>query len=141
MPPGLRVRPLSRPQTKDPLLTSQPAMRRHPKLLSQHMPLLLAGLAAITSLSTPAAELRLRLLETTDLPMNLVNYDYYQDKPTDSFGLAKTATLIKAARAEVKNSLLFDNGDLIQGSPLGDWVARVKPLAPGQVHPAYKVLN
>ena len=116
-------------------------MRRHPKLLSQHMPLLLAGLAAITSLSTPAAELRLRLLETTDLPMNLVNYDYYQDKPTDSFGLAKTTTLIKAARAEVKNSLLFDNGDLIQGSPLGDWVARVKPLAPGQVHPAYKVLN
>ena len=72
-----------------------------------------------------AAELRLRLLETTDLHMNLLNHDYYQDKPTDTFGLAKTATLIKAARAEVKNSLLFDNGDLIQGSPLGDCTGRL----------------
>jgi 2',3'-cyclic-nucleotide 2'-phosphodiesterase/3'-nucleotidase len=73
--------------------------------------------------------------------MNLLNHDYYQDKTTDEFGLAKTATLIKTARAEAKNSLLFDNGDLLQGSPLGDYVARVRPLAPGQVHPAYKVLN
>ena len=102
-----------------------------------------ALLTALFAACTPAqaTELRLRLLETTDLHMNLVNFDYYQDKPTDNFGLAKTATLIKAARAEVKNALLFDNGDLIQGSPLGDWVARIKPLAPGQVHPAYKVLN
>jgi 2',3'-cyclic-nucleotide 2'-phosphodiesterase/3'-nucleotidase len=50
-------------------------------------------------------------------------------------------TLIKAARAEAKNSLLFDNGDLLQGSPLGDYVARIKPLQPGEVHPAYKVMN
>ena len=33
----------------------------------------------------------LALLETTDLHTNLVNHDYYQDKPTDNFGLAKTA--------------------------------------------------
>ncbi len=111
-------------------------------LLGRHA---VPGLALCALIATwapaQAAELRLRLLETTDLHMNLVNHDYYQDKATDNFGLAKTATLIKAARAEVKNTMLFDNGDLIQGSPLGDWVARVKPLAPGQVHPAYKVLN
>ena len=95
---------------------------------------LLPGLAA-------AADLKLRILETTDLHMNLLAWDYYQDKATDSYGLAKTATLIKAARAEVKNSLLFDNGDLLQGSPMGDWVARIKPLPAGAVHPAYKVLN
>lgn len=92
-------------------------------------------------LALQAAELKLRILETTDLHMNLLNYDYYQDKLTDEYGLAKSITLIKAARAEAKNSLLFDNGDLLQGSPLGDWVARVKPLAAGAVHPAYKVLN
>ena len=90
---------------------------------------------------THAAELTLRILETTDVHMNLLNFDYYQDKLTDDYGLAKTATLIKAARAENPNNLLFDNGDLLQGSPLGDWVARIKPLAAGQVHPAYKVLN
>ena len=88
-----------------------------------------------------AERLKLRLLGTTDLHMNLLNWDYYQDKVTDEYGLAKTATLIKAARAEQPNHLLFDNGDLIQGSPLGDFVARIKPLALGQVHPAYKVMN
>lgn len=98
-----------------------------------------AGLAA--GLPAWAAELKLRILETTDVHMNLLAYDYYADKPTDEFGLARTITLIKAARAEVKNSLLFDNGDLIQGSPLGDLVAKVKPLKPGEVHPAQKVLN
>lgn len=104
---------------------------------------LLCGFAALAlpGASALAAELKLRILETTDVHMNLLAWDYYQDKATDEFGLSKTATLIKAARAEARNSLLFDNGDLLQGSPLGDWVARVKPLAPGQVHPAYKVLN
>ena len=88
-----------------------------------------------------AAEVRLRILETTDIHMNLLAYDYYQDKPTDQFGLARTITLIKAARAEVSNSLLFDNGDLLQGNPLGDYVAKVKPLKDGELHPAYRVMN
>jgi len=89
----------------------------------------------------PTVTVKLRILETTDLHMNLLNYDYYQDKATDEYGLAKTITLIKAARTESPNSLYFDNGDLLQGSPLGDYVARIKPLAAGDVHPAYKVLN
>ena len=88
-----------------------------------------------------AQQLKLRILGTTDLHMNLLAWDYYQDKPTEEYGLARTATLIKAARAEVRNTLLFDNGDLLQGSPLGDYMARVKPLQAGQVHPAYKVMN
>lgn len=108
--------------------------RLHPRLLCW-----LA--AAAFSLPAAAVELKLRILETTDVHMNLLPYDYYQDKGTGEYGLAKTATLIKAARAEARNHLLFDNGDLIQGSPLGEYVARVKPLAPGEVHPAMKVLN
>jgi len=103
--------------------------------------LLACLLALMAAGPASAAEVRLRILETTDLHMNLLNYDYYQDKPTDEYGLAKTITLIKAARAEVKNSLLFDNGDLLQGNPLGDFVANGPPLRPRQVHPAYKVLN
>ena len=98
-------------------------------------------LAALLAAAAPAAELSLRILETTDLHMNLLSYDYYQDQPTDQYGLARTLSLIKAARAEAPNSLLFDNGDLLQGNPLGDWAARVKPLQEGQVHPAYKVMN
>jgi 2',3'-cyclic-nucleotide 2'-phosphodiesterase/3'-nucleotidase len=103
--------------------------------------LTLLACACLGTLNVPAAELSLRILETTDVHMNLLNYDYYQDKLTDEYGLAKTISLIKTARGEVKNSLLFDNGDLLQGNPLGDYVAKIKPLAAGDVHPAYKVLN
>jgi len=104
--------------------------------------LLFASLSLLLSLaSAHAADLKLRILETTDVHMSLLNYDYYRDQATDEYGLAKTITLIKAARAEVANSLLFDNGDLLQGNPLGDLVARVRPLAQGERHPAFKVLN
>lgn len=88
-----------------------------------------------------AAEVRLRILETTDLHMNLLSYDYYQDKATDQYGLDRTLSLIKAARAEAPNSLLFDNGDLLQGNPMGDYVAKIKPLKDGETHPAYRVMN
>jgi 2',3'-cyclic-nucleotide 2'-phosphodiesterase / 3'-nucleotidase len=84
---------------------------------------------------------KLRILETTDIHVNLANYDYYQDKETNSYGLVKTATLIKNARQEVNNSLLFDNGDLLQGNPLGDYVAKVDPLQDGETHPVYKAMN
>ena len=105
-------------------------------------PRLLALLAlALTAATAGSTELQLRLLETTDVHMNLLSHDYYQDKPTDTYGLARTLTLIKAARREAPNSMLFDNGDLLQGNPLGDWVARVAPLPAGTVHPAFKVLN
>lgn len=87
------------------------------------------------------AEVRLRILETTDVHMNLLSYDYYQDKTTDQYGLARAIALIKAARAEAPNSLLFDNGDLLQGNPMGDFVAKVSPLKDGETHPAYRVMN
>ena len=86
-------------------------------------------------------ELKLRIMETTDVHMNMLSYDYYQDKPTDQYGLSRTVALIRAARAESMNSMLFDNGDLLQGSPMGDVVAKVRPLKDGQVHPAFKVMN
>lgn len=108
--------------------------------------LLAASLAALpfsasAADGTGAATVELRILETTDLHVNIVNYDYFADKPTDEYGLAKTATLIKQARAEAKNSLLIDNGDLIQGNPLGDYVATVDKLQEGETHPVYKAMN
>ena len=98
-------------------------------------------LAMLAATNAVAAELKLRILETTDVHMNLLSYDYYQDKATDQYGLSRAISLIKAARGEAVNSLLFDNGDLLQGNPMGDLVAKVRPLQDGQVHPAYKVMN
>ncbi len=96
---------------------------------------------AFMAAGAAAAEFTLRLMETTDVHMNLLSYDYYQDKVTDQYGLSRAISLIKAARTEVANSMLFDNGDLLQGNPMGDLVAKVRPLQDGQLHPAYKVMN
>ena len=104
------------------------------------------ALLALVAIGWPPAQaqdptLRLRLLSTTDIHTHIVDYDYYRDQPDISLGFARTATLIRQARAEVRNSLLFDSGDLIQGNPLGDYVAVEQRLQPGQVHPVYKAMN
>ncbi|MDY0929214.1 bifunctional 2',3'-cyclic-nucleotide 2'-phosphodiesterase/3'-nucleotidase [Enterobacter sp. CFBP8995] len=94
----------------------------------------------ITAATVQAATVDLRILETTDLHSNMMDFDYYKDTPTEKFGLVRTATLIHQARAEAKNSVLVDNGDIIQGSPLGDYMA-AKGLKTGEVHPVYKAMN
>lgn len=87
------------------------------------------------------ANVDVRILSTTDLHTNLVNYDYYQDKPSQTIGLAKTAVLIDQAKAENSNVVLVDNGDLIQGTPLGTYKAIVDPVEAGEEHPMYTALN
>jgi len=87
------------------------------------------------------AQVELRILETTDIHMHISDYDYYGDKQSNSVGLSKVATLIKQARTESKNSVLVDNGDLLQGNPLGDYVAKGRVLRFGETHPAFKAMN
>nr|WP_256473686.1 bifunctional 2',3'-cyclic-nucleotide 2'-phosphodiesterase/3'-nucleotidase [Aliidiomarina quisquiliarum] len=98
------------------------------------------GCASNTA-SAPAP-VHVRLLETSDLHAYMLGFDYTRQQPTASYGLAHTAALIHQARAEQPNTLLFDNGDLIQGSALGDWVAEqgAEYLAT-QVHPVIAALN
>ena len=102
--------------------------------------LTLSLLATLTAASVQASQVDLRIMETTDLHSNMMDFDYYKDKPTDKFGLVRTASLIHAARNEVTNSVLVDNGDIIQGSPLGDYMA-AKGLKQGDVHPVYLAMN
>ncbi|WP_165211871.1 bifunctional 2',3'-cyclic-nucleotide 2'-phosphodiesterase/3'-nucleotidase [Streptococcus tangpeifui] len=82
-----------------------------------------------------------QILSTTDLHTNLVNYDYYQDKNAQNIGLAKTALLIDQAEKENPNSVLVDNGDTIQGTPLGTYEALINPVKQGQQHPMYKAFT
>lgn len=63
---------------------------------------------------------QIRLLCTTDLHAHLLPYDYFSDQDDRPYGLTRTATLIRAARTEARNVLLLDNGDALQGTPLGD---------------------
>lgn len=106
---------------------------------------LITALLAGSVLCGPAlaqdVKAKLRIMETSDLHTHLMNYDYYRDVEDHSLGFSKTASVIRATRAEVKNSLLIDSGDLLQGNPLGDYVAKVKGLKDGDVHPMYKAMN
>lgn len=87
-----------------------------------------------------ANQAHLRIIETTDLHVAALAYDYYADAPNDTMGLARTASLIEAIRAEAGNSMLLDNGDIIQGNPMGDYIAYEKGLD-GNVHPIIAAMN
>jgi 2',3'-cyclic-nucleotide 2'-phosphodiesterase / 3'-nucleotidase len=60
---------------------------------------------------------RVTVLATTDLHGNIYPIDYFTGEPANR-GLARIATLVRAARAANPNSLLIDCGDTIQGTPL-----------------------
>ncbi|MWV47003.1 bifunctional 2',3'-cyclic-nucleotide 2'-phosphodiesterase/3'-nucleotidase [Paenibacillus sp. HJL G12] len=89
--------------------------------------------------------MKLRIMSTTDVHACLMDYDYYRDRRDPSLGLCRTASLVKQARAEVENAVLVDNGDLIQGTPLGTFAARIDSSifseAEPFVHPAIAVMN
>ncbi len=109
----------------------------------------LAGSAATGALTilhpysayAQANQAHLRIMETTDIHVNVLPYDYYADKPNDTMGLSRTASLIDAVRKEATNAMLIDNGDLLQGNPMGDYVAYERGMKEGDVHPVIKGMN
>jgi len=87
------------------------------------------------------ARAQLVLLETTDIHSNVMSYDYYKLAEDKTIGLERAATLIRAARKEFTNTMLFDAGDTIQGTVLADYEAQVKPVACGQELAVYKAMD
>ena len=88
-----------------------------------------------------ADQAHLRLMETTDLHVHVYPYDYYADKPVDTVGLARTASIIEAIRKEATNTLLLDNGDFLQGNPMGDYIAYERGMRDGDLHPIIAAMN
>lgn len=82
-------------------------------------------------LSVFAEEVQLVILHTSDLHGNIFPIDYATNKTSD-VGLAKIATLVKQIKNEFQNVLLIDSGDLIQGTPLEYYHAKIenKPVDP-----------
>lgn len=88
-----------------------------------------------------AGRAHLRIMETTDIHVHVMPYDYYADRPVDTLGLARTAAHIRQARAEAANSILLDNGDFLQGNPMADYMAYERGLKEGDLHPVIAALN
>ena len=88
-----------------------------------------------------AGQVHLRLMETTDLHVHVYPYDYYSDRPIDTVGLARTAAHIADIRGEATNSMLLDNGDFLQGNPMGDYIAYERGMKEGDMHPVITAMN
>ncbi|SFJ85396.1 bifunctional 2',3'-cyclic-nucleotide 2'-phosphodiesterase/3'-nucleotidase [Celeribacter neptunius] len=88
-----------------------------------------------------ANQAHLRIMETTDLHVHVFPYDYYADKPVDTVGLARTAAHINAVREEATNTMLIDNGDFLQGNPMGDFIAYERGMSEGDMHPVITAMN
>ena len=106
----------------------------------------MAGTASFIALhpfsaNAQAGQAHLRIMETTDLHVHVFPYDYYGDRPVDTLGLSRTATLIQAVRDESTNSLLLDNGDFLQGNPMGDYIAYERGMSEGDTHPIINAMN
>jgi 2',3'-cyclic-nucleotide 2'-phosphodiesterase/3'-nucleotidase len=93
------------------------------------------------SLRAAAGQAHLRIMSTTDLHVHVMPWDYYADRANDTMGLARAAALIAAIRAEATNAMLVDNGDFLQGNPMGDWVAYERGMKAGELHPVVKAMN
>ncbi|PJG84456.1 2',3'-cyclic-nucleotide 2'-phosphodiesterase [Conservatibacter flavescens] len=102
--------------------------------------MLILGMPAYSFSTTATTQAQLRVIATTDLHSFLTDFDYYKDAPTEKFGFTRAASLIEQARKEVKNSVLVDNGDLIQGNPIADYQMAVGMKA-GNPNPAIQALN
>lgn len=96
-------------------------MRRTLAILATAM-LLGATLPAVTPANAAAPETRnLVVLGTSDIHGNVDNYDYFTDSVptgTSARGLTKVATYVKGVLASNPNTILIDDGDTIQGTPL-----------------------
>jgi len=102
-----------------------------------------AAMIALHPYSAAAAsnQAHLRIMETTDIHVHVFPYDYYADKPRDTVGLSRTASIINEIRAEATNSLLVDNGDFLQGNPMGDYIAYERGMKDGDSHPIITAFN
>ncbi|NHC15800.1 metallophosphoesterase, partial [Motilibacter deserti] len=113
------------------------------------------GLAALVSavLLAPAApasaavedHVDLTVLASTDVHSNVFNWDYFANSApaTNQTGFAKLSTLVKQVRSQrgAASTLLVDNGDTIQGTPLGTYYAKNQPPTSTFTHPVAAVMN
>jgi 2',3'-cyclic-nucleotide 2'-phosphodiesterase/3'-nucleotidase len=90
----------------------------------------LLGLGATTPTKAQETQKNIVILGTSDIHGNVDNYDYFTDSvPTGSSarGLTKVMTYARSVLASNPNTILIDNGDTIQGTPLAYYYELLHP--------------
>lgn len=83
----------------------------------------------------------LRLIATTDMHGALLPYDYVRDVDAAGAGLDGLIDTIAAARKGCAATLLVDNGDFLQGTPMTDVIAASPDWRDTQTHPVITAMN
>ena len=91
----------------------------------------------MTDRSSTAPSGTLRLMQTSDLHMQLLPFDYLADRPAGTRSLLGLAGPIRSARSEGIANILLDGGDFLQGSALADFLAEQRLLP----HPMIAAFN
>jgi 2',3'-cyclic-nucleotide 2'-phosphodiesterase/3'-nucleotidase len=120
--------------------------RTEPLEIAQTLPMVVLNIGRLSSRldqEEPREDttFSMQILATTDLHMRLLPFDYLRDRPSGAGDLATLATLIDRLRAENHNTLLVDNGDFLQGTPMADVVAEGISDAVAAFHPAIAAMN
>lgn len=79
------------------------------------------------------------IMATADIHGHVLNYDYATDKaPSESVGLAKVSTYVNSVRNTNPNTMLIDDGDTIQGTPLSYYFDKIDTTSE---YPLMKVMG
>ncbi len=102
---------------------------------------LILAISTVSFSGTGKTQHHLIIMGTTDMHQYIMPWDYMGDQPNERVGLTKIYTLIEEVRRNAPNTLLFDTGDMIQGSLVGDYEAEVKPLEGFQFQAIIRAYN
>jgi 2',3'-cyclic-nucleotide 2'-phosphodiesterase/3'-nucleotidase len=99
--------------------------------------------AATPSDVPPAAEsVDIVIAGTTDTHGRLRAWDYYRNVPEQSLGLTRLATVVDSIRAANPGRvLLLDAGDILQGNPMAEFVARDSMRQPNAIIAAMNAMR
>lgn len=87
--------------------------------------------------TTTNKQQKISILVTSDVHGNILPISYGNNQQLE-LGLAKVSTLVKRERFNNPNTILIDNGDIIQGTPLSYYYAKYEP---DKINPMIRTLN
>ncbi len=98
--------------------------------------LLVAVLASMLTLGAVSAaeQVKVTVLATSDLHGHIYPWEYAIDSEDPRSGLAKVASIVKEVRAQNPNTILVDNGDVIQDN-------MVELFNDEKIHPMIRAMN